>query len=311
MPTPAAPVAPLSVLVPDEIGLRLLADRPGLQAIPYELGQPLDEAQRNARVLVVRYPAVEPTLELMAQLPRLEFVQALSAGYEHWVGRLPPGVLLANVRGAHGGAVAEWVLAVLLSHFRQLPDFAAAQREGRWRPHPTETLHGKCVVILGAGDIAHRTHEMLMPFGCDVRLVGRTARDGVITMDDFLRDAAATDVLVVALPVTRETTGIIDGALLARLTSGAVVVNAGRGALLDTDALIAAAGSGRIYGILDVVDPEPLPDAHPLWSTPGIVVTPHVAGAIPGVWERAWAAALFNLDALAAGTAPEELAVDA
>lgn len=297
----------LPVLVPDELGMALLSTRETLEAIPYRLGRPADENQRRARAMVVSFPDVDEAVAFMRSLPHLQLLQALSAGYEQWVGRLPEGVQLANVRFVHGIGVSEWILAMLLSHYRDLPDFAASQARGRWNSHPTKTLVGKTVAILGAGDLAIRTRDLLSPLDCHVVLVGRTARHGVITMDQFMSDAKFADIVVIALPLTPATNRIVDERFLSLLKDGAVVVNAGRGPHVDTGALMSAAQTGRIYGILDVVDPEPLPDGHPLWSTPGVVITPHVAGAVPDVWPRSWRRAIENLEAFAAGNAPEDL----
>jgi phosphoglycerate dehydrogenase-like enzyme len=297
----------LPVLVPDGLGLDLGSPPDSLELIPYDLALPATDNQKRARAMVVAVPDVDSAASYMTTLPRLELVQALSAGYEQWVGRLPAGVKLANVRFVHGIGVSEWVLAVLLSHFRELPDFAASQSRGQWNWHATGTLVGKSVTILGAGDLAIRTRDLLALLHCDVTLVGRTARDGVITMESFLPRASAADVIVIALPLTPATTRVVDAEFLARLRPGAVIVNAGRGALVDTEALMRAAQAGQICGILDVVDPEPLPEGHPLWTSRGITITPHIAGAVPDVWPRSWKRAVNNLQAFAAGRDPEDL----
>lgn len=300
----------LQVLVPDDLGMGLLSGREGIVPIRYDPESPDLADPPPARVLVVGYPPdIAPTVELMHALPSLELVQTLSAGYEQWLEHLPAGVGIANVSGVHGLGVAEWVVAVLLAHVRDLADFADAQRRRTWRRHPTDSLHGKRVTVLGAGDIGRRTRDLLVPFGCTVRLVGRSEREGVATMSDWARDAGSDDIVVLALPVTDDTVHLVDADFLARLRDGAVLVNAGRGALVDTDALVAATSSGRIHGILDVVEHEPLPDDDPLWTAPGITITPHVAGSIPGVWDRAWVAAVDNLRSFAAGDHPRDLAV--
>jgi phosphoglycerate dehydrogenase-like enzyme len=292
----------IHVLVPDDIGMRVLADDPRLVPLRYDADRPDLHGLPPAQALVVAYPPdIRPTVELMHALPSLEYVQTLSAGYEQWLDGLPQGVRLTNVSGVHGIGVAEWVVAVLLAHVRELHGFAEAQRDRTWRRHPTDSLLGKRVTVLGAGDIAVRTRDLLVPFGCDVRLVGRTARDGVLTMAQYAADAGRDDVVVLALPVTDDTVHLVDPGFLDRLRDGAIVVNAGRGALVDTDALVAAASDGRIHGILDVVEQEPLPDDDPLWTS----------RSIPGVWDRAWVAALDNLRSFAAGDPPRDLAVTA
>jgi len=300
------------VLIEEDAGMELLRDHPTLLPVRYDLssGAAPDELQSRASAIVVGITPVDPAAALLRRLPGLRLVQTLSAGYEQWIDRLPPGVGIANVRGVHGMPVAEWVVGALIAHFRELVELAGWQREQTWRPRRlSDSLIGKRVAILGAGDIATRTRAMLAPFECDVTLVGRSRRDGVVTLDDFLAGPVArADVIVLALPVTDETRHLVDDGFLARVADGAVLVNAGRGALIDHDALARAAAAGRIHAILDVVDPEPLPTGHPLWSTPNLTITPHIGGAIPRTWPAAWRRAVENLEAFAAGRAPMDLA---
>jgi len=299
----------LDVLVPDDLGMAALAGHPALRPLRYRLGDAPDERQRAARALVVRHAEVPTALAFMAGLPALEFVQTLSAGYEQWVGRLPAGVRLSNVSGVHGLAVAELALGLLIAHYRDLTGYAEDQRAGRWGRRAPGTLAGKHVAILGAGDIGQRLAAMLAPFGGTTTLVGRTARAGVISMPEFLAGPiGSAEVVVLALPVTDATRGLADAAFLARMRDGALLVNVGRGPLVDTAALIAEASTGRIGALLDVTDPEPLPDHHPLWSTPGVTVVPHVGGYVPDTWERAWQTAIRRLEAFAAGDPPRDLA---
>ena len=157
---------------------------------------------------------VDRDLAFMHALPRLKLVQTLNAGFEQWVGRLPPNVALSNARGAHGRATAEWVAAVLLAHYRELNQFAASQVGRRWDTHRTDSLQGKRVSVLGAGDIGANICRMLAPFGCPIMLVGRSRRNEVVTMDDFQSAAAQQDVVVLALPVTPETRGLVDARFL-------------------------------------------------------------------------------------------------
>lgn len=311
--TPNDPVAERAtvVLVEEDAGMHLLRDHPTLLPVRYDLAERTapDDLQSRAQAIVVGITPVDPAAELMRQLPQLRLVQTLSAGYEQWVGSVPPSVEIANVRGVHGLPVAEWVVGSLIAHYRELVELAEWQRDQTWRPRRlTDSLIGKRVAILGAGDIATRTRAMLAPFECDVTLVGRSPRSGVITMEDFLAGPIAeADVIVLALPVTPETTRLVDRAFLTLVAECAVIVNAGRGTLVDHDALGAAAASGRIHAILDVVDPEPLPTGHPLWSTRNITITPHIGGAIPRTWPTAWKRAVENLEAFAAGRTPMDL----
>jgi phosphoglycerate dehydrogenase-like enzyme len=165
------------------------------------------------------------------------------------------------------------------------------------------------VLVLGAGDVGRHTARLLEAFGCVVTLAGRTARGDVLAVADAVERPGDAEVVVLAVPLTRATEHLADAAFLARLADGAVLVNAGRGRLVDTDALLAETTAGRISALLDVVDPEPLPADHPLWGAPGVRITPHVAGATPGLWERGWAAALDALESWASGTPIHDLNV--
>jgi phosphoglycerate dehydrogenase-like enzyme len=304
------PPTPLVVLVPNAEGVQALAADPLIRAVEYELGTAPGPEHLAARAIVVGYGRAEETGELMAQLPSLEIVQTLNAGFEQWLGRAPAGVAISNARGAHGRSTAEWVVAILLAHLRDLVAFAASQAEGRWDARLVRTLDGARVAVLGAGDIAGHVRAMLTPMNAEVTLVGRTARDGIIDMDGFRRLHGELDVIVLALPVSDDTAGMVDAEFLASMKDGAILVNAGRGSLVDTDALIAATADGRIHALVDVTDPEPLPAGHPMWTAPGITITPHVAGATAGIWDRAWTVAAVQLGIYARGGRPDNVVVE-
>ncbi len=163
--------------------------------------------------------------------------------------------------------------------------------------------------MLGAGDIGGHLRAMLTPFGAEVQLVGRTAREGVLAMGEFLPRRSEFDVVIVVLPLTDATRGLVDAGFLDGLRDGTVLVNAGRGPLVITDDLARAAASGRVAALLDVIDPEPLPDGHPFWTTPGVTITPHVGGGVEGIWERGWRVAAEQIAAYARGEDPPNLVV--
>ena len=297
------------VLVPNEEGLRALADSSDLLALRYDVRQEPTAEQQQAAVLVTGVSNVEPVVSFMRALPQLRLLQTLNAGFDQWAGRLPAGVALSNARGAHGRSTAEWTVAVLLAHYRELTRFATAQGEGRWDHHETASLEGKRVAILGAGDIGTNIRRMLAPFGCRLMLVGRRRRDDVVTMDDFRAVASEQDVVVLVLPVTPETRGLVDARFLKSMKDGAVLVNPGRGFLVVTDDLVEETQAGRLRAILDVTDPEPLPAGHPLWAAPGVTITPHVAGNTAGALGRAWAVAAQQIGMYARGQAPSNLVI--
>jgi phosphoglycerate dehydrogenase-like enzyme len=300
----------ITVLVPHEEGPALLGELPGVTAVPYPADGPLPGAAERAEVLVPPFLATREAVTLAERLPRLRLVQLLTAGAEAWIGELPDGVALSDCRGAHGGATAEWVVAVLLGVYRHLPRFAHAQAEGRWDHHQTEELAGKRVLVVGAGDVAEHLVRRLAPFDVATTLVGRRARDGVHGIDEVTDLLPDHDACVVIVPLTGATRGLVDAAFLAAMPDGAVLVNAARGPVADTAALTAELASGRLRAALDVTDPEPLPDGHPLWSAPGLLLTPHVGGSVPGGLRRAYGVAAEQLVAFARGDEPPNLVRD-
>lgn len=297
----------VKVLVPDDLGVKALETSTNLEAIRYVPGQAWPAGHVDAPVVVVGYESAAAVGARFVELPDLRLVQTLNAGYDQWLPHLPDGVMLSNARGAHGGSSAEWVVTALLAIYRDLTFFKDAQSQGIWRPKTTETLIGKRVVVLGAGDLAVNLASRLTPFETEVTLVGRRARPGVHSLADIDPLLSAADVVVAMLPADESTYHIIDAAFLAKLRDGAVVVNAGRGGAVDTDALLAELTAGRLRAALDVTEPEPLPREHPLWSAPGLLLTPHVAGSTSGAWERAWAIALQQISVYADGGVPPNL----
>jgi phosphoglycerate dehydrogenase-like enzyme len=157
------------------------------------------------------------------------------------------------------------------------------------------------VLVVGAGDIGRAIGRMLAAFDVRLTFVARTARDGVHGTDALPRLLPEADVVILVVPVTPETTGMVDAAFLAAMKDGALLVNAARGVVVDTDALLAELTAERLRAALDVTEPEPLPPGHPLWSAPNLLLTPHVAGAVPEANDRAAAAVCDQLRRVLAG----------
>jgi phosphoglycerate dehydrogenase-like enzyme len=243
----------------------------------------------------------------MHEMPCLRLVQTLSAGTDRWEGRLPRGVALSNARGAHGGATAEWAAAVLLAIYRELPRFAADQAAGVWRHGTTDTLDGKRVLILGAGDLGLSLRARLEPFGARLTMVGRRRRPGIEAAADLPALLPRHDAVVVMVPYNDSTRHLVGASFLAAMPDGAVLVNAARGPVVDTAALLAELRSGRLRAALDVTDPEPLPAGHPLWHAPGVLITPHVGGNTAGAADRAWNLAARQIAQYASGKQPDNL----
>ncbi len=295
----------LTVLVPDDEGMSVLAEVPRVLPVRYQWGDPVPPEAAKAEVLIPgRHPAGE---ELWRTLPNLKLIQLLSAGAEDWVGKVPEGVLLSTCRGAHGGSTAEWVVAVLLSMYRRLDDFAGAQREGRWSRQTTDTLQGKRVLIVGAGDLGQHLRRRLEPFDAKCTMVAMTARGGVHGVGDLPELLGLHDIVVLMVPLTSRTRGMVDAVFLAEMRDGAVLVNVARGPVVDTDALVAELATGRLRAALDVTEPEPPPADHPLWTVPGLLLTPHVAGAVRGGRGRSYAVAAAEIARYAGGELPDNL----
>jgi phosphoglycerate dehydrogenase-like enzyme len=210
-------------------------------------------------------------------------------------------VVLCNARGAHTPATAEWSLAATLAAQRGIPFFVREQEAVRWSFSTHRSLVGARVLVVGAGDIGRAIGRMLAGFDVELTYVARTAREGVRAMTDLPELLPHADVVILIVPVTPETTGMVDAAFLAAMPDGALLVNAARGVIVDTDALTAELSRGRLRAALDVTEPEPLPAGHPLWTAPGLLLTPHVGGAVPQTDARATAAVIEQLSRILDG----------
>jgi phosphoglycerate dehydrogenase-like enzyme len=233
-------------------------------------------------------PPTPPDLRMLDELPGLRVIQLRSAGADAWIGRVGPDVTLCDGRGIHDSSVAEWVVGAVIAHLRDFPYYARMQAERRWTNQSADELAGKRVLILGAGSIGDAVAARLAPFEVSLTLVARTPRDGVFGVADLRSLLPTADIVVILVPLTPATRGLVGTSFLAALPDGALLVNAARGAVVDTDALVVEASSGRIRAALDVTDPEPLPADNPLWSLPNILLTPHIGGWVPGYNRRAY-----------------------
>jgi len=223
--------------------------------------------------------------ELYAKAPRLRWVQCMGAGVEDIVAaELPRGVLVTRIVDQFGGMIAEYVFAELLARARRSDVLGAQQRERRWQHLVAGTLAGSCMGVAGLGSVGKEIVRKARAF--DMRVYGMSRPDGALDLvdrafeagawTDFVRDL---DVLVLTLPLTAETEGSVGREVFRAMRPTATVVNVGRGKVVREAELIAALEAGEIGGaVLDVFEREPLPQESPLWSMPGVTVTPHVAG---------------------------------
>lgn len=275
---------------------RLLPDGISLELIPLE----------PTRAVEVEFWITPPwTGQAERQLPFLKglrVAQATVAGVDGLLKIMPPGVVLCDGRGIHDISTAEWAVTAILASLKYLPVYEDVRRAGIWShrkeaeahyhalhpgsrqfyPHVlSEELHGQKVLIVGYGAIGQAIEERLRPFGVSFLRVARSARDGVYGIDQLHELLPVADVVVLIVPFTSETTGMIGAKELALMKQGALLVNAARGPIVDTTALLAALESNHIQAAVDVTDPEPLPDGHPLWSAPNLLITPHIASSTP------------------------------
>ena len=251
----------------------------------------------------------------------LRVAQSTLAGVDALLKLLPREVVLCDARGVHTIATAEWVVAAILASYKYFPFYGDVRRAGAWSlrreaqtqycrlhgydkrfypPVLLEELHGQRALIVGYGSIGRAIEERLRPFGVETARIARTARetgvrggeagwggDGVAAIGELAHLLPLADIVILAVPFTSETVGLIGAKELALLKPGALLVNVARGAVVDASALLAALHAGQLRAALDVTDPEPLPDGHPLWSAPNLLLTPHVAASTPMFMVRA------------------------
>ncbi len=300
--------------IPHENGPSLLGDLPAgvtVEVVPDPTRPP--SAVSGVRFWVPPFLAGSAASTLLREFPDLEVVQLLSAGADAWAGRMPPGVTLCDARGVHDPATAEWVVAAILSHLRSFPALARAQARREWAYEevaPTDELAGKRVLIVGAGSIGTAVQARLDPFEVSFTRVARTARPGVHAVAELPRLLPEADIVVLLVPLTEQTRGLVDEEFLAALPDGALLVNAARGPVARTDALVAELRTGRISAALDVTDPEPLPADNPLWTMPNVLLTPHVAGSVRGLLPRAYRLVGDQIRRLSAGEPLDNQVVD-
>ena len=224
---------------------------------------------------------------ILPQLPKLQVIQTQSAGVDHIIEFVDPSITLCNARGVHDAATSELGVALILASLRQIPRFVRAQDRGEWdQEQSLPSLADRRVLIVGYGSIGQALERRLDGFECEITRVARTARAGVHGFDELPDLVPDADVIVLLTPLNPQTQDLADTAFLARMKDGALLVNLGRGGLVDTDALVAETSTGRIFAALDVTAPEPLPEGHPLWSVPNVLITPHVAGGTTAMRPR-------------------------
>ncbi|WP_298457996.1 2-hydroxyacid dehydrogenase [uncultured Cellulomonas sp.] len=300
---------PVTVTVPDEATRHALTVPRGVRLEVWDLTTDLPpEVAADVDVVVVPHQAGRGTLARLRDLPRLAAVQIPSAGFEHVLRHLPEGVLLCNGRGVHDDETAELALALTLASLRGLDDYLRAQDRHEWTGRTRPSLADRRALVVGYGSIGGAVARRLEAFSVDVVRVATTARDDdgvrVHGVDELPALLPGAEIVILTVPLTPQTEGLVDADFLARLPDGALVVNVARGKVVDTGALLAELTSGRLRAALDVTEPEPLPADHPLWSAPGLILTPHEGGNTTATPRRMLALVQAQLDRLGAGEEP-------
>jgi phosphoglycerate dehydrogenase-like enzyme len=293
--------------MPDESWVADVGAVSGLDTLTWDLHGPPPRADEITAV-VPPYLDPDQRLDLLATLPALELVQLLTAGYDNVLPHVPEGVTLCSGGGIHDTSTAELAVTLTLAALRGIPDFVRAQDRRDWIPTRIwAALADRRVLVVGYGRVGRAIAQRLLAFETRVTAVASRSRDGddLVSPVHGVEELAALlpdqDVVIVITPLTEATTGLVGTEFLAAMKDGALLVNVARGKVADTDALVAEAASGRLRLALDVTDPEPLPRDHPLWTTPNVLISPHVGGASTAFRPRAVALLQRQLAAYAEG----------
>ena len=282
---------------------------------PAELGDPPDglryevvdptvevpDSVGDVRIYVPPYAVGPRVADVLDRMTSLEIVQTLTAGVDNIASRIPDGVTLCSGRGIHDASTAELTLALTLASLRGIPEFVRAQGAGEWAFQWRPALADKRVLLIGYGAIGAAIEARLLPFEVAVTRVARTPRDGVHAIDELPRLLPDADVVILGLPLSDTTRGLVDADFLARMKRGALLVNVARGAVVVTDDLVAALHARQVTAAIDVAEQEPLPADSPLWTAPGLLISPHVGGASSAMWPRAHRLVRDQLHRYAAG----------
>jgi phosphoglycerate dehydrogenase-like enzyme len=265
-------------------------DFPGVDFEIFSGSAPQGPSLARTTMYIIPYGGAPGSMQVMAEMPQLEVAQLLWAGVEYARPFVPPGVRLCNGRGIHDAATAELAVGLAIASLRGMAQSVRNQQAKTWsRDLDYKSLADRRVTILGYGSIGAAIEARMVPFEVEITRIARHARtDPVVhAIEDLDKILRTTEVLMVVVPLTKETTRLLDARHLSLLPDGATVINVARGLVIDTDALVAELKQGRLSAALDVVDPEPLPPMHPLWEMPNCIITPHVGGGTSAFWPRA------------------------
>ncbi|MEH0109186.1 NAD(P)-dependent oxidoreductase [Tersicoccus sp. MR15.9] len=277
-----SPTRTLTASVPDRWIADGIGEVPGVDVVVWDVSGPAPEDVADRIEAVVLPYARGYDGELIRALPHLSTVLTTTTGFDGVAEKVGDGPAIVTAAGVHAAATAELAVALVLASLRGIDAAARDQEREQWRPQRRRSLADRRVLLVGVGGIGEQIARRLDPFEVTLTRVASRARTdergAVHGTDELVELAADHDVLIAITPLSPDTHHLVDARVLAALPDDALVVNVGRGAVVDTEALTAEVTAGRLHAALDVVDPEPLPAGHPLWSAPNALITPHVGG---------------------------------
>lgn len=276
------------VWVPHEEAFDYLGDLPpGVWLQHWDAEDPIPSNVEDVEFYVPA-TANPAAVSVVDSMKRLKVIQLLSAGADWMLGAQRPEVSVCCARGVHSQATAEWVLGAIVAVLRDFPQFIRQQARKEWKARLTDELRGKRVLLLGYGGIGQIVEKLLLPFDCEIVRVTRTERPNCVQFADVVPVLNRFDIVVILLPLTDASRGLLTRELLSLLQDGTLVVNASRGEIVDTTALVDELMNERIHAAIDVCDPEPLPASHALWDCPNVLITPHVGGSTRSILARSY-----------------------
>lgn len=277
----------LRVSLPEQKLLAALEPSDGVELLLWDLTGPAPAGPLD--MVVPPYMGGAAALKALDSV-QVGLVQSQSIGYDGVAAVLPAGCLFANAAGVHETSTAELAVGMIIASQRGIPDFVRNAAIGTWDNSQRPSLADRRVLLVGYGGVGKAIEARLLPFETEVTRLASRGRDdergrihGIDSLDEQL---PLHDIVVVSVPLSEQTRHLVDGRFLAAMADGALLVNVARGPVADTEALLRETSSGRLRAALDVTDPEPLPQDHPLWNVPGVLITPHVGGASSAMLPR-------------------------
>lgn len=279
--------ARLRVSLPDQRLIEAVGPQAGVEFLLWDFSGPAPAGQFD--IVVPPYMRGPEVLTALAAAD-IRLIQSQSIGFDGVEAVLPPGCLFANAAGVHETSTAELALGMMIASQRGIPDFVRNQESGTWDNGQRPSLADRRVLLVGYGGVGKAIEARLLPFETQVTRLASRGRDDergrIYGIDSLYEQLPLHDIVVVSVPLSEQTRHLVDERFLAAMADGALLVNVARGPVADTGALLRETSSGRLRAALDVTDPEPLPRDHPLWTVPGVLITPHVGGASSAMLPR-------------------------